>query len=1051
MLASIIYVDLNGSLDEAEAEQLLINALNNSNISRISSDYPRVLRFEEMEYPGRLPVNNLPPRNSHFIGRDKNLKKISAAFEHNGIVQIIGIGGIGKTQVALEYAYRLGEKYSSVIWFISAIDKTTTLSAFVALCKKIDIELSEDCNEGEVQKAIKGCLDRINKWLLIVDDLKSYEIIEPYLPTKLHGHILITTRNQINDLPLALNIDVLSKEEAIEVLKTCLPDHDPKELGTLAKKLGYLPLALEQAMSYITATNMTILDFLQLFDSFADKVADDYNQFDKTMFASMQTFLSKLSQSAKQLLNLCAYMAPYEIPFALFIRNRDLLPEPLKNNLEQEADVTMLFDELSKYSLITGNYQKFSVLPYYQGYMRYKQGGSLEWIDICLSIFLSDVPREYDDWESKERFVHIAEHAQFVANYACSTFEKQEAKRKSILELHFRLGYGFYTIEQYDKALSVFEKTLSLANSLSSSEYFDIGATYCSIAHIHVAQGENVEAIEWFQKALEVYESTLGDAHPSVAQIYVSIATIYYNQHKFHEALELNSKAFTIQEKALGSNHPATAAIIENIASIYYNLKELDKSLTLHYKALAIFEKVLGTNHPDTANTLNNIGVICDDQGDYEKALEYYQKALAIFEDILGRDNADTAQVYNNIALNYRNRGDNVRALEWYKKALFSFNNVFGYSHPNTAMIRSNIEKLQNMSSVESTDNIEKPSQVIDRSANLSKSLPDTEIAEFSEWYSSLDSVTKLGTDLEFRMFLTDLQASIKKIKENSEFSIEDKNAPELCQYTKLSTLKFLVKAGKEDKRIPDPKFRLSNVAYLNDPSEGQVFIDLLNNYVASPIFDDIFATSSENSGQTLTEVHLNDVYIGSFSTSKNKLPMWTLYGDNSSGCCIVFDNSFFISPRSQTDICAPKEFEQDIRLYKVHYYSTRELNQVDDEIMRSLRAIATIIERWYDIVKQNSKLLRWIVNRLDEIRFLFKCDDYLYEDEVRLILRDDKFNKPFIDRSTDVPKLFINVNNPVTLKEVILGAKVDNPSAPAQFLLYAGVKKVTLSGITFR
>jgi hypothetical protein len=169
---------------------------------------------------------------------------------------------------------------------------------------------------------------------------------------------------------------------------------------------------------------------------------------------------------------------------------------------------------------------------------------------------------------------------------------------------------------------------------------------------------------------------------------------------------------------------------------------------------------------------------------------------------------------------------------------------------------------------------------------------------------------------------------------------------------------------------------------------------------------------------------------------------MWTLYGDNSNGCCIVFDNSFFISPRSQTDPNDPKEYEQDIKLYKVHYYNTRELNRVDDEIMRSLRIIATSIERWYKIIGQNPKLLRWIINRLGEIRFLFKCDDYLYEDEVRLILRDDKVNKPFIDRSTDVPKLFINVNNPVVLKEVILGAKVENPEAPAQFLLFSGVKK---------
>lgn len=1052
MLANIIYVDLYGAFDEAEAERRLINALNNRKILRTSHGYPEDTRLEKAEYPGGLPINNLPQRNSNFIGGDNNLYKIAAAFEKSSNVQIVGIGGIGKTQLALEYAYRFGRNYNTAIWFISAIDKTTVLNGFIAFCKTIGIKFSEDYNQSEVQKSVKKWLKHNDNWLLVVNDLITVETIEPYLPTNHPGHILVTTRNQIYNMGAVLNIGVLSDEEAIELLKSHLPNYDSKELHILANRLGHLPLALEHAASYIRVTEVSVSDFIQRFESFAYKIAENPNQLDETIFASLQISLSNLSQSAKQLLNLCAYLAPYEIPFALFIRNRDLLPDPLRSNLGKEDGVTQLFDELSKFSYITGNRQEFGVHPYYQRYLRYMQEDSLEWLDICLRILLSDVPREYDDWESKERFVHIAEHAQSVATYIYSAVNKQESKRNDVLELYSRLGYGFYKVGQYDKSLDAFEKTLNLANNFLGNEFFDVAATYSNIGRIYDVQGKYEEAIECFQKALTVSEAAHGNEHPSIAQIYVNIATIYYHLHNFEEALELNAKALSIQEKQLGSNHPATATTIENIASIYYNLNELDKSLTWHYKALAIFETVLGTDHPDTANALNNIGVILDDQGYYEKALVFYQKALAIFEKVFGRDNADTAQAYNNIALNYRNRGDYTKALEWYKKALSIFNNVLGTSHPLTATIKVNVDNLQNVDVIESSvENDDIPTKIAGRPLSVSKSLPDAEIADLSEWYASLDNEAKLGSDLEFRMFLADLQTSIKKIKEKSEFSIDDEDVPELCQYTKLSTLKFLVRAASEEDYIAVPKFRLSNVAYLNDPSEGQVFIDLLNYCIASPIFDDLLGVPSEKGGKLLTEVHLNDVYIGSFSTAKNKLPMWTLYGDNSNGCCVVFDNSFFTNPRSQTDISAPKEFEQDIRLYKVNYYNIRELDQVNDEIMRFIRAIATSIERWYKIVLQNSKLLKWVVNRLGEIRFLFKCDDYLYEDEIRLILRDDRVNKPFVDRSFDVPKLFINVNNPVTFKEVILGSKVENPSAPAQFLLFAGVKKITLSGITYR
>lgn len=270
----------------------------------------------------------------------------------------------------------------------------------------------------------------------------------------------------------------------------------------------------------------------------------------------------------------------------------------------------------------------------------------------------------------------------------------------------------------------------------------------------------------------------------SIAQTYVNIASVYCKIHNYQVALSHYKNALAIQERLLGINHPTTATTIENIASIHYNLSNLSESLDWHYRALNILTNTLGENHPDIANIMNNIGVILDDQGKYNEALEYYHKALIIFEKVFGRDNADTAQAYYNIALNYSNRGEHQKAIEWYKKALLIFSNVFGTSHPLTVTIKRNIKKLNHVCK----DKTSKNEIILELPLQSANNLPNPEISSFTEWYASLSSEVKSYNDNEFRQFLNNFYSSIKKIKEDSEFFINN-NSPELCQYTKLRTL----------------------------------------------------------------------------------------------------------------------------------------------------------------------------------------------------------------------------------------------------------------------
>ena len=289
----------------------------------------------------------------------------------------------------------------------------------------------------------------------------------------------------------------------------------------------------------------------------------------------------------------------------------------------------------------------------------------------------------------------------------------------------------------------------------------------------------------------------------------------------------------------------------------------------------------------------------------------------------------------------------------------------------------------------------------------------------------------------KFEIFFASLSANVEKIKDILTFDITKENN-ELCQYTKLDTLKFWVKGYDCDGGTLNPTFRLSNVIDLNDTSEGRVCIDFLNCCSPMPIFDYIFSNSRER--YKPHKVVLCDTYIGSFSTAKDAHSMWKDYGDKSKGCCVVFDNEFF----------------HNLKLYRVHYIDRWYLDPIgakdcDSEIKEIIKRIAESIVRQYENLCSEPFLLEKVISIVNEIRFLFKTDEWDDENEVRLFIKADDKNIPYVNIINNVPKSFVNVSNPIAIKEIMLGVKVDKYENHAQHLLRCGIPKVYLSASTFK
>jgi len=387
-LSKVISLDV--SISEAKKADLMQWANEKTlaeflaNIFLYAVNKPNVL-FEEITVH-----NNLPNKNRYFTGRVNELESIDELFKKKGsavnICQTVsGLGGIGKTQLAVEYAYRYCEKYKSCLWFINAETATTTYNYFLEFAKHFKISLPSDFKPEDLQNKIKEWLTENKDWLILFDNLESVDVITPYLPyppEKMNGRLIITTRNTQIDFGKRVELGVFDMDSALLFLKKKLSNNeeeldlelynnnDDDDFNTVASKLvirlGFLPLALEQASAYIRIVKCTLAKYMELLtncglEAFKDEYAkpENYvktNDFEKIVNATWSiSFNSIAFEGSRQLMNLCAYMAPDKIPVSFFVEMRDKLPMPLQEDIGDDLKRNRIVTDLRNYSLASGD------------------------------------------------------------------------------------------------------------------------------------------------------------------------------------------------------------------------------------------------------------------------------------------------------------------------------------------------------------------------------------------------------------------------------------------------------------------------------------------------------------------------------------------------------------------------------------------------------------------------------------------------------------------------------------------------------------------------
>lgn len=595
----------------------------------------------------------------------------------------------------------------------------------------------------------------------------------------------------------------------------------------------------------------------------------------------------------------------------------------------------------------------------------------------------------------------------------------------SFAEVYKEQGNYLAALENYFRALKFLE---------GDKKSIDI---YFNIATIYQKQENFEQALDiYFEVAAKIQNSN-DNEYSTLAMCYNNIASIYFEQHRYQEAIDLYQKSLQIIKNKLGDTHSSVASLLHNISHVYIKMGEYMKAKECNYTAMLIREKIFGINHPNTAMSYKYIAELCVLQKEYNEALKFFNKAQIIYKTVQGEEHPDIASIYKKMGDIYQNCKEYDRATEFYSKAVQIYSQINYNASEKLILETINIRGIDDCVEVNIAD-LSRRNESEDRLIAVAEK-------KVTEIFEELKKVN----EEDFYKFRDNYSRFISLILVIQKALVFDKTEQiEICHYSKLSTLKHIIKKKNENVQ---PKFRISNIAYLNDPSEGNILLRVFKKRLTDTCYQVLFGNMSEEG--KMTQISFSNVFIGSFSTAKNKLPMWTLYGDDSKGCCLVFDDYFFDEKNGLEEITSNKDKKiqpQDLTLYKVKYIDIENVDETDI-VISYLYEITQILNDWEIIIEKYESIKLWINELLDKIRFLFKDFDYDYENEVRVIIHAEEAQIK-VDDIPEVPRLYVDLQRNLSYKEIILGAKIDKPVEIAPFLLHSGmVKKVSKSGIQYK
>jgi len=623
-------------------------------------------------------IHNLPhPRNPYFTGRSRILealaRSLSAGHGAGAVRAVYGTGGTGKTQLALEYAYRHQDAYQ-LIWWLPADEPSTLALHFCKLAQRLGIGVSRGAGLQEVRAAVRQELARRENWLLIFDNAPGPEEIRDYLPD-VPGHVLITSRNPKWDgVAGSFCLRVLERSEAAEFLLRRTGRSADAAAARLSQALGDLPLALEQAAALIEQTGISFGEYLTRFEShWAELLASGRRAGDYPDVVAMSWELAcreveRANSEVAALLKALAYLAPAPIPWSLLRKAVAALPVPMSSLVTTPLGIEDTVGTLDRFSLVTANVDAIFVHHFVASLSRDRLPAQQQhnWCELALEMMQRTFRFDPDATASWGECGEALPHALAAAGHA----EAAGLAPAVGARLLNSIGEYLLNVGQYDQACSVLRRASALSDGAYEPNDPRRSAIANNLGRALKRLGEHEQAQAQFETALVLDQAAYGVSHPHVAEVVNNYGTVLHSTGDVETALRQFEWALEICRDCYGSEHPKVATVTNNIGYALAHLGDLDRAIDHFTRALSIAEVACGPDHPLVANIRTNLGTSLRLKGETEAAQDQLERAAAISESVLGAAHPELARTLAHLAALHQQQGDLETARRHFQRVL---------------------------------------------------------------------------------------------------------------------------------------------------------------------------------------------------------------------------------------------------------------------------------------------------------------------------------------------------------------------------------------------
>ena len=624
---------------------------------------------------------------------------------------VTGLGGIGKTQTVIEYAYRYHENYQTVLW-VRAKSSDTITADFVTITGLLKLPEYETHDLNIAVKAVIRWLEINTGWLLILDNADDLATVHKFLPSQSKGHILLTTRAQaLSGLAHVIEIDKMKLDEGTLFLlrrANIVNTNDPFENASLndriianeiSKITDGLPLALDQAGAYIEETACSLSEYLSLYQEKRSVLLKRRGgltpDHPDPVAATWSLSFEKIEQNnlvATELLRACAFVHHDTIPEEILLEGASKLGTILEAIATNRLELNNAIGELRKFSFVRRNPETntLGIHPLVQVILRDGINKITQqiWAERIVRAISDVFPKVvFETWQQCQRyFLQIEACAQLIKFY---NFSFPEA-RLFLDQAASVLQENAY----YSQAESLYLQLLAIQRMVLKPEHLDTATTLNNLARLYYNQGKYTQAEPLYLQALTIRKEVLGLEHSDVATTLNNLARLYHTQGKYAQAGPLYLQALKITERNPEMKHPDTAYVLNNLAILYRVQHMYTQAEVLYRQALAIRETTLGPNHPKSAITLNNLARLYVTLHKYTEAEELYSRTLTIQRATSRPNHPNVAITLNNLARLYSIQGKYTQAEELYRQVLAIREVALGLEHPKTAITLNDLAQL---------------------------------------------------------------------------------------------------------------------------------------------------------------------------------------------------------------------------------------------------------------------------------------------------------------------------------------------------------------------